>query len=94
MGKKIGKRKRDPAVNGESDGDDEANHVDPVEQDDEVQEAEEEEQEVAEFGFEEEATPLGGRRKKMLREQRKKLKPGTFGASTWMPGCVIVCVCV
>lgn len=35
---------------------------------------------VAEFGFEEEAAALGGRQKKMLREKRKRAKPGTFGA--------------
>eukprot|EP00884_Botryococcus_braunii_P015318 jgi/Botrbrau1/246/Bobra.0022s0220.1 len=34
--------------------------------------------EVAEFGFEEDVAPSGGRRKKTLREKKKKAKPGTF----------------
>lgn len=38
---------------------------------------------VAEFGFEEEAAALGGRQKKMLREKRKRAKPGTFGVARY-----------
>lgn len=36
---------------------------------------------VADFGFEEDAVPSGGRRQKTLREKRKKAKPGTFGVA-------------